>query len=78
MTVFLSSGLDVSDSSQPTHIILKNVSRLTNGQFKCEVSGDAPRSVTITVGDGFINNTLKVGDSFINKALTVGVSLRSQ
>ena len=42
-TIFLLSGISVDDVSTPTHIILKNVSLLTSGRYKCEVSGGPPR-----------------------------------
>lgn len=42
-TIFLVPGIEVDDLSTPTNIILTNVSLLTSGTFKCEISGGTPR-----------------------------------
>ena len=52
-TIFLLSGISVDDVSTPTHIILKNVSLLTSGQYKCEVSGGPPRLDKSTLAFNF-------------------------
>ena len=44
-TVFLIAGMEILETSTPTHIILSSVTSETGGTFKCEVSEGPPRYV---------------------------------
>ena len=42
LTVFVTPGIQVHESSHPGEIVLNNVDNDTAGRFKCEISGDGP------------------------------------
>ncbi|XP_023339970.1 uncharacterized protein LOC111710153 [Eurytemora carolleeae] len=45
-SIYPLDGLNVDDYSSKTHILVKNVSLATSGNFKCEISGGGPRFPT--------------------------------
>lgn len=64
-TIFLVPGIEVDDLSSPTNIILANVSLLTSGTYKCEMSEGPPRWETLPILL-LISNSVPATDILIN------------